>query len=135
MYLWFCPNCLCFKTKDWDHAHAQNVLDFTEAMDRMLQKVNDAKALAESTVEEHTEDSSLRTVPKLFAMLPQTLKKVKDVHNAMMHAAQISSASQTLPFPSADFGATFTGNEFPGLSAPPFSDFFIEDFYQHLTWS
>ena len=122
------------QTKDWDHAHAENVLNFTESMDRMVKKVNDAKALAESTVEGHTESSSPRTVPKLFSMLPQTLKRVKDVHNAM-YTAQISSASQTLQLPSADFGATFTENEFPGLSAPPFSDFFIEDFYQHLTWS
>ena len=122
------------RTEDWDHTHAQNVLNFSEAMDRLIQKVNDAKALAENTAEGENGSSLLQTVPKLFSKLPDTLKKIKDVHETM-YAAQASPSDQRFQLPSAGIGGTFTEDEFLRMSAPSFSDFFIEDVWQHLTWS
>lgn len=120
------------RTKDWDHTSTQNVLSFAESMDRVIQKVNDAKALAENSVERDKENSPFHMVPKLFLMLPDTLEKVKAVHEAMC-VAQPSSSGETVLSPSAEFGGIFTEDDFLRMSGPSFSNFFIEDFWPHLT--
>lgn len=122
------------RTKDWDHAYAQNILDFAKSMDRLKQKVNDAKALADNSTEEDKQNSFIPTIPRLFSMLPDTLQKVKVVHEAM-YAAQISSLGPGLQLPFAELGGTFTEDDFLRISAPSFSNVFLDDFWQHLTWS
>lgn len=114
------------QTKDWDQEYAQNVLNFAESMDRLTQKVNDAKVMAGNPIEGDIETSSPQTVPKLFLMLPNLLQKIKVVHEAM-YTAQINSSGQRLQSLSAEFGETLTEDEFVRMFAPSFSDFFIED--------
>lgn len=122
------------QTKDWDPAYAQSVLNFAESMDKLTQKVKDAKALAESAMKRDNKNSLLQTVPKLFLMLPGTLQKVKVSHEAM-YTAQTSSSSQRMQYPAAELDGTLMEDELLRMSASSFSDFFIEDFWQHLTWS
>lgn len=124
---------LCLlQTKTWDHTYTQDVLDFAESMDELIQKVNDATALVENTVEGDNGGSVPQEFPKFFSMLPATLRKIKFAH-ASMYAAQMSSSSQILQQPSAESDGSFMEDHLLTVPGPSFSDFFIEDFWQHLT--
>lgn len=124
---------LCLlRTKDWDHSYARGVLSFADAVDRLIQKVNDAKALAGSTIEGDSETPLLQTVPILFLKLPHILQKVRTVYDAMC-AAQASSSSQEPQLPHTGFSGTFTEYELLAMSGSSFSDFFAEDFWQQFT--
>ena len=120
------------QTTDWDHEYVQNVLNFSECMDKLVQTLDNAKASAESTMERDGQNWLPQNVPQLFSMLPGTLQRVKAVHEAM-HAAQISASGQGLELPSAESGEIFTDDEFLVSSATSFSYFFNEDFWQHFT--
>lgn len=117
------------RTKDWDHAYAQKVLSFAEIADGTTQQIRDAKALAESAMQGEDEASVLLTIPKLFLMIPDTLQKVKAVHETMC-AAQNSSSDTMLPYTSTGFEGAFSEDEF--LKLP--SEFFVDDFWQYLSW-
>ena len=120
------------RTKDWDHAYMQNVLNFSECMDNLTRKLDNAKSLAESTMDRDGQILLPQDVPQLFSMLPGTLQRVKTVHEAM-YAAQISASGEGLELHSVEVGGTFTDDDFLMPSATSFSDIFNEDFWQHFT--
>lgn len=121
------------RTKDWDDARVQNVVDFSGTIGRLIQKIHDAKAVAKSAAERDGREFSPQNVPKMFRMLPDTLRKVEAVHEAM-NAAQLRSSSQGPQSPSAEFVGAFTEDEFLTMSAQSFPDVFNDGFWQQYTW-
>lgn len=121
------------RTKDWDHNYVQNTLNFVESIDRLIQKVNDAKALAQKESDQDDRSSLLQNVPKLFSMLPDTLRRIKAAHEAM-EATQMSPSNQRLRLSSAEFDEIFIEHGLSEMPTPAFFDPFIEDFWQHITW-
>ena len=115
-----------FRTEGWDHAHLRRIIDVSECMDKLVQRFEEAKALAEAPL---GSNPLPRNVPQLFMMLPSTLQRVKTAHEAMY----VAQTYQTSDSPSADTAARLANDDFGVLPPNSFFDFLDEDFWQQCT--
>lgn len=117
------------RTKSWHLSDMQNLPDFPSTMERVIENIHLARA-AEHDMSAPSDTISFDgNVPKLFTMLPETLRKIASVHEAM-HAAQLKSLDQGLPSPFTDFDLTYTWDDFLAIPAGPFPDMFDAEFWQ-----
>jgi hypothetical protein len=119
-------------TTGWDRAHVQKVVSFSGNIDRLIQKIDDARADAAEETVQNDHDLLPKNVPRVFIMLPNTLQKVLAVHEAM--SATVSrSFSQSSNTSSANTISISADEGFISASAQSYPDFFNEHLWQDLT--
>ena len=75
-----------FTCEGWDQQYVRTVLDFSETVDTVARKLDEARALAELSAQQTVAagDNSLpRGVPELFSTLPLKFHQIKAAHEAM----------------------------------------------------
>jgi hypothetical protein len=121
------------KAEGWDQSYVRSTIDFSATMDRLMQHLDAARALAENQPRETDNCSLPRVVPQLYSAFTNKLRRIKAAHEAK-YIAQLTKTTTnvwsegTIPMP--------TDDEFTNMAAATttfFCDFLDENFWQQFT--